>query len=208
MSSALSPHTLSEKHRPAAPPVVSASLRDRLATQRLFIEASEQSRSVPDALGDLASSLAALRRTGVSETSLRLLLAQAQALDREMTLRTPANVPRALPSPLPLSPRWDSERRELYVGTQIVKRYRQPAPCQVLVLSSFEELGWPPRIDDPLPMVTGHDQRERLREVIGHLNYRQRPRLIRFQGDGTGQGIIWDWVDPSGSRAAAERQQG
>lgn len=180
---------------------------ERLATHRLFLQAYEQARSVEDALGDMTFSLAVLRGAGVSERDLRLLLAQAMALSREIAARSLDSVQRTVPSETREVPRWDGERRELYVGEQLVKRYRQPAPCQVLVLSSFEELGWPPRIDDPLPMVTGHDQRDRLREVIGHLNSRQQPWLIRFQGDGTGQGVIWDWADRSGNAAAAERRQ-
>ena len=47
-------------------------------------------------------------------------------------------------------PRWDEERRELSFGPLLVKRYRQPARDQELILTAFAEEGWPPRMDDPI----------------------------------------------------------
>ena len=37
------------------------------------------------------------------------------------------------------------------VGSQIVKQYRVPSLSQEAILDAFEEEGWPPAIDDPLP---------------------------------------------------------
>ncbi len=89
------------------------------------------------------------------------------------------------------TPRWDADRRTLFVDRRVVKRYRQPAEKQVLILTAFEELGWPPRIDDPLPRERGKEPKKRLRDVIRSLNERQKHPLITFEADGTGTGVLW-----------------
>ncbi|HLJ98167.1 MAG TPA: hypothetical protein VKU02_33715 [Gemmataceae bacterium] len=93
-------------------------------------------------------------------------------------------------------PFYDRHRRELWVGSRLVKRFRQPASLQHAILSTFQELSWPSRIDDPLPsMLDPEAAKLRLREVIKRLNRYQKNRLLRFRGDGTGQGILWEYVD-------------
>lgn len=106
-----------------------------------------------------------------------------------------------LPSTIPLRvtsnrPRWDRARRELWLGTQLIKRFRVPATNQELILQAFEEEGWPDRLDDPLPYVEGVNNPERLHATINRLNGRQITVLIRFKGDGTGTGILWEIVSP------------
>lgn len=93
-----------------------------------------------------------------------------------------------------LLPRWDAMRRELIVDGQIVKRFRLPAPNQEAVLLAFEEEGWPSRVFDPLPPQAGQCSKRRLHETIKALNRSRFARIIRFQGDGTGQGVLWEWV--------------
>jgi hypothetical protein len=89
-------------------------------------------------------------------------------------------------------PHYDRVRRELWLGTQLIKRFRQPAPDQETILSAFQELGWPPRIDDPLPRRPGRQsQKLRLRDAIKRLNHHQHLPLIRFRGGGRGKGIFW-----------------
>ena len=88
-------------------------------------------------------------------------------------------------------PKWDSERRELRVDQRIIKRYRWPAANQERILDAFEEEGWPHRIDDPIPPDRSTEPRQRLRDTINSLNNSLEPMLIRFRGDGTGRGIIW-----------------
>lgn len=96
-------------------------------------------------------------------------------------------------------PFYDRELRELYARGQLVKLFKQPAPDQDAVLSSFEELGWPRRMDDPLRRKHGRQGANvRLRDTIKRLNRRQQRPLIRFRGDGTGKGIIWEYVDGPG----------
>ncbi|MCG8450929.1 MAG: hypothetical protein MI725_15285 [Pirellulales bacterium] len=89
-------------------------------------------------------------------------------------------------------PVWDSERKELRVDGQLVKRFRTPAPNQETVISAFEEESWPARIDDPLPPAAEQNCRRRLIDTIKCLNRSQVHSLLRFRGDGTGRGILWD----------------
>jgi hypothetical protein len=86
-------------------------------------------------------------------------------------------------------PAWDSARRELRLGKNVVKRFRQPAKNQETILAAFQEEGWPPRIDDPIPGDDAH-AKDRLRDAVKKLN-RQAILLIHFLSDGKGQGVLW-----------------
>ena len=90
------------------------------------------------------------------------------------------------------SPEWNLALRELSYGGVLVKRFKTPAPNQVRIIKAFHEEGWPPRIDDPLPPVSDQDSRRRLIDAIRYLNRNQANSLIRFHGDGTGRGILWE----------------
>jgi hypothetical protein len=87
-------------------------------------------------------------------------------------------------------PHYDRDRRELRLGDQVVKRFRQPAGNQELILLAFEEQDWPPRIDDPLPPEPGQDRKERLRDTVKALNRRQILPLVHFATDGSGEGVL------------------
>lgn len=91
-----------------------------------------------------------------------------------------------------LQPMWDADRQELWFCNQLVKRFRIPSPNQVSVLSAFEEEGWPSRIDDPLPPKSEQCPKRRLNDTIRNLNRSQHQNLVRFLGDGSGQGILWE----------------
>jgi hypothetical protein len=92
----------------------------------------------------------------------------------------------------------------LYFAGQIVKRFRWRAVNQEKILSAFEDDGWPPRIDDPLVPSPQIVSKRRLGDAIKCLNRRQANALLRFGGDGTGEGIIWEAVaQPAGSAMAA-----
>jgi hypothetical protein len=69
-----------------------------------------------------------------------------------------------------------------------------PAANQERVLAAFEEEGWPVHIDDPLPPSPDQDSKRRLHDTINSLNRNQKCPLIRFVGDGTGQGVRWEFV--------------
>ena len=94
-------------------------------------------------------------------------------------------------------PRYDGDLRELWLGRKLVKRFKQRAPDQHLILLAFQEENWPVRIDSPLaPRSYSEDSKRRLNHAIYRLNRHQHNRLIRFRGDGTGDGAIWEFCHP------------
>ena len=94
-------------------------------------------------------------------------------------------------------PRWEGDDCTLYLGDQIVKRFKRPSPNQEIILATFEEEGWPSRIDDPLPPVGDIDPKRRLHDSIKWLNRNQEMRLLHFSGDGSGEGVRWEARVPS-----------
>ena len=86
--------------------------------------------------------------------------------------------------PREIVPFWDTERRELRLGKVLLKCIRQRAKNQETILASFEELGWPPHIDDPLPGGDTVDAVERLHEAVKKLN-NQKVHSIHFLSDGS-----------------------
>lgn len=91
-------------------------------------------------------------------------------------------------------PTWDKERRELRVNEKLVKHFRWPAVNQETILAAFDEEGWPPRIDDPLPPLPEQDSKRRLHDTIKCMNKNQHQNLIQFHGDGTGEGVTWELI--------------
>ena len=91
-------------------------------------------------------------------------------------------------------PSWNDELHELSVDGTLVKAFRQPARNQFAILAALQEAGWPRHVDDPIPPTPGVGPKARLHEAIRRLNLCQRPRLIIFRGDGTGAGILWEFV--------------
>lgn len=92
-------------------------------------------------------------------------------------------------------PSWCSDRRELVLAGRLVKRFRVPSPNQEAVLAAFQEEAWPIRIDDPLPFHCDIVPKRRLQDTIKSLNRNQKSAFIRFQGDGSGEGVIWQVLD-------------
>jgi hypothetical protein len=109
----------------------------------------------------------------------------------------------AIAHPRPLTPTWDRNRQELKVGNTVVKRFRVPAANQEAILAAFEEEHWPPRIDDPLPPHREQSPKRRLQETIKSLNRNQKKSMIRFLGDGSGQGVLWEFLDAKNSPSVA-----
>jgi hypothetical protein len=123
----------------------------------------------------------------------------ASELERDTEQRTPSvSAPSA--TSLPASPaarvvpHWDADLQELRVNGLIVKQFKVPAPNQEMVLAAFQEEGWPTRIDDPLPPQAEQDPKRRLHDTIVSLNRTHKHRLIRFMGDGSGEGVRWTIV--------------
>jgi hypothetical protein len=84
----------------------------------------------------------------------------------------------------------DGSRTLAFVG-QVVRVFRKYAQFQEKVLESFQAEGWPVRIADPLPHTSHVNPKTRLHEVITRLNSKQDTPLLRFHGDGSGQGACW-----------------
>lgn len=95
-----------------------------------------------------------------------------------------------------IKPHWDAVSRKLWYGDTLVKRFRVPAESQCLILTVFQEEGWPPCIDDPLPGEDGSNRWYRMKKAIHMLNEAQENPLIKFHGNGTGDGICWEYVAP------------
>ncbi|REK12644.1 MAG: hypothetical protein DWQ37_11200 [Planctomycetota bacterium] len=104
-----------------------------------------------------------------------------------------SNEPRSSADAHCIRPRWDRDRQELLMGTVVVKRFRVPATSQEAILAAFEEESWPPRIDDPLPPRLDQSPKRRLQQVIKSLNRNRRQPILRFVGDGSGQGVLWEY---------------
>ena len=94
-----------------------------------------------------------------------------------------------------LRPHWNCDSRELRYLGHLVKQFKVPSPNQEVVIMSFEEEGWPTCIDDPLPLHSERDPKQRLHDTIRSLNRNQKARLLRFKGNGTGEGVIWEPVN-------------
>ncbi len=111
----------------------------------------------------------------------------------ELRSQVDSSLPSAVPPNNPPAPKWDRDRQELRVGTVVVKRFRVPAASQEAILSAFEEEAWPSRIDDPLPPRSDQSPKRRLQETIKSLNRNQKQPLIRFLGDGSARGVLWEY---------------
>jgi hypothetical protein len=73
----------------------------------------------------------------------------------------------------------------------VVKQFNKPAPNQELILATFEELGWPQRIDDPLPPQGEIVPSVRLHDTLGRLNRTLQNPVLHFGSDGAGRGVVW-----------------
>ncbi|MCA9054456.1 MAG: hypothetical protein KDA75_11505 [Planctomycetaceae bacterium] len=78
------------------------------------------------------------------------------------------------------------------MGEAVIKRFRVPAHNQELVLTVFEEEGWPNVIDDPLPQLAAVDPIRRLQATIRSLNRNRIAPSLRFFGNGSGGVVCWE----------------
>lgn len=107
--------------------------------------------------------------------------------DRASNARRPPSL--TSDAPIVEKPKWSAARSELqFRGKK--RRYRPTAGNCRPILAVFEEEGWPPRIDDPLPR--GPDG-ARLRSAVRQLNAGLEG--MRFLTDGTGEGVLWEAID-------------
>lgn len=139
------------------------------------------------------------RKTCFILTAEGLAFAAATLDQWPAPVAVPAASPRTAGQLLPpaaAKPKWDRERQELRVGNVVVKQFKVPAANQERILAAFEEDGWPPHIDDPLPPTSDQDSKRRLHDTVNSLNRNQRQPLLHFLGDGTGQGVRWELTVP------------
>jgi hypothetical protein len=94
-----------------------------------------------------------------------------------------------------VNPTWCDEKRELTLCGNVVRKYKWPAANQAHVLQAFQKSNWSRQIEDPLPLDSEVDRKRRLHDTIKCLNRHQNK--IRFRGDGTGLGILWELVEGS-----------
>lgn len=109
-------------------------------------------------------------------------------------VRTPEET--VLPA-TPARPQWDCDSRELRYQGRLIKQFKVPSPNQEIVIMAFEEESWPTCITDPLPPRGDCDPKQRLHDTIRSLNRNQKNRLLRFKGNGTGQGVLWEPIRPA-----------
>lgn len=102
-------------------------------------------------------------------------------------------------------PQWYEARHELWYRGTLVKRLSRRAGLQAAICRAFEQKGWPPRIDDPLPLADGIEPKQRLHDAIKLLNRGQQ--IIHFGGDGAGRGVVWRAVEPADKKTAKKRQR-
>lgn len=102
------------------------------------------------------------------------------------------------------TPHWDEGARELRFRGKVIKKYSgNPARNQTLILTVFEELGWPCQIDDPLPKGA-HPRR--LRETITDLNKAIPGSGLRFRATGTGTNVGWETAEPGSDALVSKRR--
>ena len=136
-----------------------------------------------------------------SATFALSLTSESMHVDTPCNGHAPANPAPPVVAPVTVAgqvPVWDCDRQELRWGGTLIKQFKVPSPNQETILAAFEEEHWPPRIDDPLPPQMDQEPKRRLHDTINTLNRNQKNALIRFLGDGSGQGVRWE---PAGDRA-------
>jgi|GEM_PF-2147989 len=109
------------------------------------------------------------------------------------TRKTTARQVKGQPRPKPL---WKTEERELWVGKTLVKGFKRTASNQELILSVFEEEGWPEWIDDPLPIAKNIQPKQRLKDAVKSLNRQQKNSVLHFYGDFVNGRIQWKLAPP------------
>ncbi len=85
------------------------------------------------------------------------------------------------------------------LGNDVIKRFLRPAKNQQLILSSFEELNWCNRIDNPIAGTAKTTAEDRLKDAIASLNASQSGgSKILFGKDGTGKGVTYRIIGEPG----------
>ena len=178
--------------------VLSTQTLARRIREQIFTDADRDSiPENPTTLADMPQQWARLRGIRIEEAVLELAEGMNLSSAGEcMNLRQALGIPQKPHDDAdPNVPQWDDFLHVLRLGGQVIRRFQRPTRSQhaILILRSFQEGGWPVRIDDPLP---GGRKPDRLRETIRSLN--SGLEMIRFFADGSGQGVRWELLTNGG----------
>ena len=145
---------------------------------------------VSHAAMDLANSNRALR--GKSQHTEY----KAWFLDRINSLhKAVLNNLKSLGSNLLAFPCWIETKRELWYGGQVILRLKNRAENQHAILNTFQNQGWPTRVEVRLPNGTSENsENTRLNDARTKLNKKLQQGTIRFAGDHSGAGCTWSRV--------------
>ena len=127
-----------------------------------------------------------LRKAIEDESKAAIERCRQTIVDAAMaTPNTAIDPSRTPPPPMP-KPYWNRFDGKLSFDGEVIRKIRRigNATNVVLVLDTFQELGWPDRVDSPL---SGGGQQHHA--TISSLN--EGLSRIRFQSDGEGKGFIW-----------------
>jgi hypothetical protein len=94
----------------------------------------------------------------------------------------------------PVDPFWSVNRRQLYLGGELILDFGRRSPNAFAILNAFQDQDWCGLIANPsLPVARRGDAsvRSRLIEAIKTLNRLLKPGTIRFHSVGLGEKISW-----------------
>ena len=86
-------------------------------------------------------------------------------------------------------PRWDNDSNQLWYKGQIVRDLSPRAINARMIFNSFQEDGWRPRTDSPLP---GGKNSSKLRDAVRIMN--ENLLAIEFYCDGKAEGVTWQEI--------------
>lgn len=111
----------------------------------------------------------------------------------QSTRRRRSPIPPSAANPYP--PRYDENLRALFSGDLLEKRFVHPANDQELIVKTFQDDGWCPVIDDPLPTQPGRNAVQHLRNTVANLNRVLLAEKVRFFTHNRGAAIRWEPVN-------------
>ena len=94
----------------------------------------------------------------------------------------------------PEVPVWDKLKRKLFFRGELVKLFTSPADSQETILDTFEKLGWPPAIDNPLSGASDDERHQRLERAVRRLKGTQHAPLLAFHVCAGGKMVTWEAI--------------
>jgi hypothetical protein len=179
-----------------------------LAALGLLMEPYERAEERHVSVWNVAATRQALNSQGLTDDLLLRLLKEDlvdQRLDKVVLTARGAAVARGRCDPGQeqsgphvvgglIVPFYDEDLRTLSYEGRLVKKLRQQADVQEIVLRAFQRQGWPRALKDPLPKHPTIAQEARLHGAIRGLMNAQKEARIRFFRNGTRCTICWEPV--------------